>query len=104
MRRYSNLASASSYFQQPDEAAWNITPTTPPSFVTSPVDVSDILADEQPTPKAKGRHVFTKEECSRGFWAAVESIITRYPDAIMSDGRHMVCNFLRSRSQEGRTA
>jgi hypothetical protein len=44
------------------------------------------------------RHVFTKDECSDGFWAAVESIITRYPDAIMSDGRHMVANFMKSRT------
>jgi hypothetical protein len=43
------------------------------------------------------RHTFTKEECSAGFWAAVESIITRYPDAIMKDGRHMVVNFMKSR-------
>jgi hypothetical protein len=96
--------SASLYFHQDDSASWNLQPTAPIEIVTTTPDVSDILADEQPTPKAKGRHVFTKEECSRGFWAAVESIITRYPDAIMSDGRHMVCNFLRSRSQEGRTA
>jgi hypothetical protein len=41
------------------------------------------------------RHKLTREECSKGFWAAVESIVTRYPDAIMPDGRHMVCNFLR---------
>lgn len=45
------------------------------------------------------RHVFTKDECSDGFWAAVESIITRYPDAIMPDGRHMVANFLKAVSE-----
>jgi hypothetical protein len=28
------------------------------------------------------RHKFTREECSRGFWAAVESIVVRYPDAM----------------------
>jgi hypothetical protein len=42
------------------------------------------------------RHVFTKEECSAGFWAAIESVITRYPDAVMSDGRHIACNFMKS--------
>jgi hypothetical protein len=51
-------------------------------------------------PFAKGhdprRHKFTSEECSKGFWAAVESIVERYPDAIMSDGRHMVVNFLKN--------
>jgi len=41
------------------------------------------------------RHKFSREECSRGFWAAVESIVVRYPDAIMPDGRHMVVNFLK---------
>jgi hypothetical protein len=48
------------------------------------------------------RHQFTPAECSAGFWAAVESIILRHPDAIMPDGRHMVCNFLASRpAQKG---
>jgi hypothetical protein len=46
------------------------------------------------------RHKFTSDECSDGFWAAVESIICRYPDAIMSDGRHMVVNFMKSRKRE----
>jgi hypothetical protein len=45
------------------------------------------------------RHIFTTEECSAGFWAAHESIITRYPDAIMPDGRHMVANFLKAVSE-----
>jgi hypothetical protein len=44
------------------------------------------------------RHKFTREECSRGFWAAVESIMTRHPNAIMPDGRHMVYNFLKTRT------
>jgi hypothetical protein len=48
------------------------------------------------------RHKFTAEECSAGFWAAVESIITRYPDAIMPDGRHMVVNFMKSRTANKR--
>jgi hypothetical protein len=46
------------------------------------------------------RHKFTKEECSDGFWAAVESIVCRYPDAVMPDGRHMVVNFMKSRKRE----
>ena len=46
------------------------------------------------------RHTFTREECSDGFWAAVESIVSRYPDAIMPDGRHMVVNFMKSRKRE----
>jgi hypothetical protein len=46
------------------------------------------------------RHKFTRDECSDGFWAAVESIIIRYPDAIMPDGRHMVVNFMKSRKRE----
>jgi hypothetical protein len=41
------------------------------------------------------RHKFTRDECSKGFWAAVESIVCRYPDAIGADGRHMVVNFLK---------
>ena len=46
------------------------------------------------------RHRFTSEDCSKGFWAAVESIVIRYPDAVMPDGRHIVCNFLKSRKRE----
>lgn len=43
------------------------------------------------------RHKFTTDECSAGFWAAVESIVSRYPDAVMPDGRHIVVNFLKNR-------
>jgi hypothetical protein len=46
------------------------------------------------------RHRFTEDECSAGFWAAVESITARYPDAVMADGRHIVCNFLKSKQRE----
>jgi hypothetical protein len=49
----------------------------------------------QPAKKQSNRHVFTREECQRGFWNAITSIVTRYPDAIMPDGRHIACNFLR---------
>ena len=41
------------------------------------------------------RHQLTRAECQAGFWAAIESITTRYPDAIGADGKHMACNFLR---------
>lgn len=44
------------------------------------------------------RHQFTREECSAGFWAAIESITERHPDAITSYGAHMATNFLRKRS------
>jgi hypothetical protein len=46
------------------------------------------------------RHKFSKEECSDGFWAAITSIVTRYPDAIMPDGRHIAVNFLKTRQRE----
>jgi hypothetical protein len=41
------------------------------------------------------RHLFTREECQRGFWNAVYSIIARYPDAVDGAGRHMACDFLK---------
>jgi len=43
------------------------------------------------------RHKFTKAECEADFWAAIYSIIQRYPDAIGADGRHMACRFLNSK-------
>ncbi|HJQ26890.1 MAG TPA: hypothetical protein VKA60_23450 [Blastocatellia bacterium] len=46
------------------------------------------------------RHKFTTAECQQGFWNAVESIVSRYPDAVMPDGRHIVVNFLKSRQRE----
>jgi hypothetical protein len=46
------------------------------------------------------RHKFTAEECSDGFWAAVESIVIRYPNAVLPDGRHMVANFLKSKQRD----
>jgi hypothetical protein len=43
------------------------------------------------------RHRFTREECQRGFWRAIESIVTRHPGAVDSAGRHMTVNFLKRR-------
>ena len=40
------------------------------------------------------RHKFTRDECSKGFWAMVESVVDRHPDAINSNGAHMVVNAL----------
>jgi len=42
------------------------------------------------------RHIFTREECSDGFWAAIESVAARYPNAVDSAGRHIACNFLQT--------
>jgi len=44
------------------------------------------------------RHKFTREQCQAGFWAALDSIITRYPDATDSNGRHMACRFLTNKN------
>jgi hypothetical protein len=43
------------------------------------------------------RHKFTRDECSDGFWAAIESIAIRYPDAVINDGshRHITANFMK---------
>jgi len=41
------------------------------------------------------RHVFTREECRRGFWNALQSIVERYPDATYKNGDHICINFLR---------
>lgn len=46
----------------------------------------------------RGRHVFTTEECQRGFQSAIVSIVTRFPDAVGQDGRHMACNFLKGKN------
>jgi hypothetical protein len=42
------------------------------------------------------RHKFTPAECSEGFWAAIESVACRYPNAVMPDGRHITVNFLKA--------
>lgn len=39
------------------------------------------------------RHKFTQAECSRGFWAAIESVASRYPNAVNAGG-HMIRNLL----------
>lgn len=46
------------------------------------------------------RHVFTRNECIKGFWGAIYSIVERYPDAVDSSGRHMACDFLKSKRNE----
>jgi len=43
------------------------------------------------------RHRFTRDECVMGFWAALTSIITKYPDAVDRSGRHMARQFLKKR-------
>jgi hypothetical protein len=48
------------------------------------------------------RHRFTRDECVAGFWAALTSIITRYPDAIDSRGRHMAFDFLKVAGSQSR--
>jgi hypothetical protein len=72
-----------------------ITPFTERGAMTTPTQTD--------RPKNRGRfkpghdprrHRFTTEECQRGFWNAIYSIVERYPDAIGDDGRHMAFNFL----------
>jgi hypothetical protein len=46
--------------------------------------------------KDKRRHKFTPAECNEGFWAAIESVAARYPNAVMADGRHITVNFLKA--------
>ena len=48
------------------------------------------------------RHRFTVEECQRGFWAAITSIVLRYPDAVDSAGRHMACDFLKAAGRDNK--
>jgi hypothetical protein len=81
------------YHQLPDHAFW--TATEEPSLPEPPSTYRGRFVKGQ-DPR---RHVFTRDECSRGFWAAIESITIRYPHAIMPDGRHIAVNFLRSREQ-----
>ncbi|MBV9866766.1 MAG: hypothetical protein JO316_15535 [Abitibacteriaceae bacterium] len=40
------------------------------------------------------RHKFTTAECQAGFWAAIDSVASRYPDAVDRSGRHMTTKFL----------
>lgn len=43
------------------------------------------------------RHRFTREECQRGFWSAIEAIIARHPEALDAYGRHIAVKFLKKR-------
>lgn len=43
------------------------------------------------------RHVLTTAERKKGFWAAIDSIICRYPDAVSRSGVHIARSFLKSR-------
>ena len=42
------------------------------------------------------RHQFTREECQAGFWAALDAIADRYPNAVDGANRHMATRFLCS--------
>ena len=39
------------------------------------------------------RHTFTTEECQRGFWSAIDSVVARYPKAVNARG-HIALNFM----------
>lgn len=87
---------------KPDEAYWNIPTLFPDEIV---IVSTPAPQDNFPTGRFKKgfdprRHRFTRSECQAGFQAAIESIIVRYPHAIMRDGRHIACNFLRSRIEQ----
>jgi hypothetical protein len=43
------------------------------------------------------RHTFTREECQRGFWAAIDSFVVRYPHpapAYKAGACYTVCSIL----------
>jgi hypothetical protein len=43
------------------------------------------------------RHQLTPADRVKGFWAAIYSIVERYPGAVDGAGRHMACDFLKSK-------
>jgi len=45
------------------------------------------------------RHKFTQDECVKGFWSALESIVIRHPEAIDKMGRHIACYFLKNKGR-----
>lgn len=47
------------------------------------------------------RHILTSNDRSKGFWKAIESIITKYPNAIGKDGKHIAFHFLWARNRQG---
>lgn len=83
-----------------DDEFWTI-PPTPAAPAQVPAEVVE-MKSYRGRPFAKGhdsrRHKFSTEECQRGFQAALESIIIRHPNAIMPDGRHIACVFLRNKA------
>lgn len=85
-----------------DEDFWTPPPAAPAAAVPVAYDFHDAPQPQSIVVpfKPKGRHKFTREECQRGFWAAIESIVTRYPDAVMPDGRHIACNFLKHKNPQ----
>jgi hypothetical protein len=40
------------------------------------------------------RHKFTRDECVRGFWNAIESVTTRRPEMVNKLGTHIARNLL----------
>jgi hypothetical protein len=42
------------------------------------------------------RHKFTRDDCVKGFWNAINAIIIKYPNAI-NNGSHIANNFLKSK-------
>ncbi len=49
------------------------------------------------------RHRFTRDECVKGFWAAVFLIIQRYPTAVDASGRQMAADFLKVAGRKEKT-
>ena len=85
--------------QHRDEDFW-----TPPR--AAPTAARPVPAEVLDMPQYRGRfqkgfdprrHQFTTEECQRGFWAAIDSIVARYPEATLDGSTHICVNFLRSK-------
>ena len=50
-----------------------------------------------PVDKPKGRYKFTREDCQKGFWAAIDSIVQRHHEMLDKNGNHIAKYFLRNK-------
>ena len=80
-----------------DEDFWTPPPAAPAQAPATVTEIKSYRGRFQKGPDPR-RHTFTTEECQRGFWAALESIVVRHPHAVDRNGRHIACNFLRSKA------
>ena len=90
---------STAYHATPDEAFWSKPEESPAVEKPESTKPATQYAGRFRKGYDPRRYKLTSEKARANFELVVFEILpTRYPNAIMKDGRHMACNFLRRKA------